>query len=259
MQQPYFVNGSQLLTDFSVEGSGVHMWGRLRPGLSPMSPRRNCARWRRSCASSIPTTSGRTKACRVSPVASKEPDVEQARNGSGESQRDVPRFRLTASAADSRGGLRQSRQPAAGARRGPPAGNDDSRGGRRGSGRLIRQLFTESLLLALLGSMAGLALGYVVLRSVMELTGAPAWLNPTPDRRVVPRSPSPWIRSRDPVRPHAGLPGARQRHRATLTRQILVGAQVAASCVLLIVAGLLARASNTHVTHPGFDYEQSFR
>ena len=30
-QQPYFVIGSKLLTDFSVEGSGVAVWGRLQP------------------------------------------------------------------------------------------------------------------------------------------------------------------------------------------------------------------------------------
>ena len=34
MQQPYFVNGSRLLTDFS-DNDGVDMWGRLQPGLSP--------------------------------------------------------------------------------------------------------------------------------------------------------------------------------------------------------------------------------
>ena len=39
-----------------------------------------------------------------------------------------------------------------------------------GSGRLIRQLFTESLLLALLGSMAGLALGYLALRGLMLMS-----------------------------------------------------------------------------------------
>jgi len=48
-----------------------------------------------------------------------------------------------------------------------------------------------------------------------------------------------------------------QRHRATFTRQLLIGAQVAASCVLLIVAGLLARALD-HATsaHLGFEYQQ---
>ena len=51
---------------------------------------------------------------------------------------------------------------------------------------------------------------------------------------------------------------ARQRHRATITRQILVGAQVAASCVLLIVAGLLVRAlDHAMSTHPGFEYRAS--
>ncbi len=34
-QQPYFADGSRLLTDFSAESSGVQMWGRLRRGLAP--------------------------------------------------------------------------------------------------------------------------------------------------------------------------------------------------------------------------------
>ena len=34
-QHPYLVTGSKLLTDYSVEGSGVSVWGRLRPGLTP--------------------------------------------------------------------------------------------------------------------------------------------------------------------------------------------------------------------------------
>ena len=45
---------------------------------------------------------------------------------------------------------------------------------------------------------------------------------------------------------------------ADVARRILVGAQVAASCVLLIVAGLLVRATQ-HVmyTDPGFGYERA--
>jgi len=34
-QQPYFVNGSRLLTDISVESPGVTLWGRLSPGQNP--------------------------------------------------------------------------------------------------------------------------------------------------------------------------------------------------------------------------------
>jgi predicted permease len=50
---------------------------------------------------------------------------------------------------------------------------------------------------------------------------------------------------------------AKQRQRKTVVRQILVALQVAASCVLLIVAGLMVRATE-HVLHtdPGFGYEQ---
>ena len=34
-QHPYLVSGSKLLTEYAVEGSGVAVWGRLRPGLTP--------------------------------------------------------------------------------------------------------------------------------------------------------------------------------------------------------------------------------
>jgi hypothetical protein len=50
---------------------------------------------------------------------------------------------------------------------------------------------------------------------------------------------------------------ARQRQHKTIARQFLVGAQVAASCVLLIVAGLLVRATQHALyTDPGFGYQQ---
>jgi predicted permease len=50
---------------------------------------------------------------------------------------------------------------------------------------------------------------------------------------------------------------ARQRQRKTLARQLLVGAQIAASCVLLIVASLLVRAAQHALyTNPGFGYER---
>jgi predicted permease len=50
---------------------------------------------------------------------------------------------------------------------------------------------------------------------------------------------------------------ARQRQHKTIARQILVGAQVAASCVLLIVAGLLVRATQHALyTDPGFGYQR---
>ncbi len=125
-----------------------------------------------------------------------------------------------------------------------------------GSRRLIRQLLTESILLALMGSAAGLALGYLVLRSLMVMTGSPAWLNPTPDWRVIVFALGVGLAAAILFGLTPALQIARQSQRASITRQFLVGAQVAASCVLLIVAGLLARALNHAMsTHPGFEYQ----
>jgi len=50
-----------------------------------------------------------------------------------------------------------------------------------GRGRIFRQLCTESLLLAMLGSLAGLGLGCVVLRVALGELDAPKWLSAAPD------------------------------------------------------------------------------
>jgi predicted permease len=126
-----------------------------------------------------------------------------------------------------------------------------------GKSRLIRQFFTESLLLALLGSLSGLAVGYVVLSSLMLATESPAWLNPAPDWRVTVFALGAGFASAILFGLTPALQAARQRHRATAGRQVLVGAQVAASCVLLIVAGLLSRAlDHAMSSYPGFAYQQ---
>jgi predicted permease len=126
-----------------------------------------------------------------------------------------------------------------------------------GRARLIRQLFTESLLLAFLGSVAGLALGYLALRSLMVWTESPAWLNPTPDWRVLAFAMGMGFGAAILFGLTPAWQAARQRYRTAITRQFLIEAQVAASCVLLIVAGLLVRALNHATsTRPGFDYEQ---
>ena len=125
-----------------------------------------------------------------------------------------------------------------------------------GPGRLVRQLFTESVLLGLLGSAAGLGLGYVVLRSLMSISGTPAWLNPAPDWRVMLFAAGMGFTAAVLFGLTPAFQAVRQRHRASLMRQILIGAQVAASCVLLIVAGLLVRALNYASSDPGVEFKQ---
>jgi predicted permease len=91
----------------------------------------------------------------------------------------------------------------------------------------------------------------------VTLTEAPAWLNAIPDWRVTAFAIGTGFAAAILFGLTPALQLARQRHRATLTRQVLIGAQIAASCVLLIVSGLLVRALDHAMSaHPGFDYKQ---
>ena len=126
-----------------------------------------------------------------------------------------------------------------------------------GRGRIFRQLCTESLLMACLGSIAGLGVGYLVLRTALTVLDAPKWLSAAPDWRVLVFTVGMTVVATMFFGLAPALQIARQRQRKTLARQILVGAQVAGSCVLLIVAGLLLRAAQHALyTDPGFGYEQ---
>ena len=128
-----------------------------------------------------------------------------------------------------------------------------------GAGRLLRQLFTESVLLGLLGATAGTFVGYLVLRSLMVMTGAAPWLRATPDWRVIVFAVTMGFAAALLFGLAPAWHAARQRHRSTVMRQYLVAAQVAASCVLLIVSSLLVRALNhAAASSPGFEYEHVF-
>jgi predicted permease len=126
-----------------------------------------------------------------------------------------------------------------------------------GPGRLIRQLFTESLVLALVGSAGGLALGSLVLKGIIVWSDAPSWFDPTPDWRVVTFAVAIGFSSSALFGLTPALHIARQRQTTkTFGRTVLIGAQVASSCVLLIVAGLLVRAFERAASiDPGFEYE----
>jgi macrolide transport system ATP-binding/permease protein len=127
-----------------------------------------------------------------------------------------------------------------------------------GGGRLRRQVLTESLLLAFLGGGAGILLGSWAssfLASIRLNVGIPYQLDFGFDGRVVAYALAaavlagivlgivPAIRASRAIPVNALHEGGRTiaagRHRL---RNVLVGAQVAASIVLLIVAGLFARS-----------------
>jgi predicted permease len=246
-QEPYFVAGSRL-ADFSDGGIGVLLWGRLQAGLTPQAAEQELM----SLAAELH---------RQHPKEVWEKESLPSRPG-GYANRIrhemVPVFALAgalgllilAAACGNLGSLLLAR----GVAREREIAIRTAVGA--GRGRLVRQLFTESLLLALLGAAAGLAVGYMVLRVLVVWAEVPAWLDPSPDRRVVLFAIGIGFAAAILFGLTPAWQTARQRHRGGAARQFLIGAQVAASCVLLIVAGLLVRALNRAMFAPaGFEYQ----
>jgi predicted permease len=122
--------------------------------------------------------------------------------------------------------------------------------------RIFRQLLTESLLLGLLGSMAALPLSYVVLRLALIHADAPAWMSALPDWRVLLFTGAMGFAAAFSFGLLPAMQLSRQKKQKTLWQQLIVCAQVGASSVLLILAGLLVRATlHTMYSDPGFGYE----
>ncbi len=259
-QQPYFVSGSKVLTDYSVEGEGLRMWGRLQPGLGPKAAeaelRTLAAALRRSHPKDI--WENETLPSRPGGYATSAMSGSHHGTGTKDANLLVPVAALVGSLvllilAVACGNL-GSLQLARGVAREREIAIRVAVGA--GRGRLVRQLFTESLLLGVLGSAAGLGLGAAVLRWLMAVSGSPSWLDPSPDWRVMVFAGGMGITSAIVFGLMPAFQVVRGRHQATRMRQTLIGAQVAASCVLLIVAGLLVRALALAAGNPGFAYQQ---
>ncbi len=136
--------------------------------------------------------------------------------------------------------------------------------------RIVRQVLTESLVLAMFGGAAGLAIAYAGMQVLQQLTTSMAPGAPLPeiDHRVLAFSVLltvatgllfgilPALRARradlnDTLKNGGKNATAAGRHR---TQGTLVIAEVALTVVLLIAAGLLLRSlANTASSDPGFD------
>jgi predicted permease len=246
-QQPYFIDGSKLLTDWT--DSGVRMWGRLAPGVSAKAAEQELRALTDQLRKQHPEAVWDHEFIQSSPgghLQVMQPEMYQVAAVVA-----VLTLLILAVACANLGGLMLAR-----------AVSREREIGIRiaiGAGRLriLRQLCTESLLLAAMGSIAGLALGYAVLRVTLTHTDAPKWLSAAPDWRVLLFAIAMTVLSALFFGLAPALQIARQRQQKTIARQILVAAQIAASCVLLIVAGLSLRATQHALyTNPGFGYEQ---
>ncbi|MGH9822778.1 MAG: ABC transporter permease, partial [Blastocatellia bacterium] len=256
-QEPYFSSGAESLTDFSEHGVKVFMWGRLRPGLTPKAAEGELASLAAELRKQYPKDIWENETLPSRPGGYATPLVPAM----------YPLLALIGTlcllilvvACANLGSLLMAR----GVAREHEIAIRVAIGA--GRARLIRQLLTESLLLALLGVVAGSAAGYVILRALMALADVRAWLHPAPDWRVIAFATgiglgsailfglAPAFQTTHPrLRGSVGT-----SPRRTLMRQLLIGSQVAASCILLILGGLLVRALDRAMSaSPGFDFQQ---
>jgi predicted permease len=246
-QQPYFVEGSHVLTDSAV--SSVRMWGRMGPGVTAKSAAQELLALTNELRRQHPKEIWDKEYIQIDPgghLQVMQPDMYRIA-----AMVAVLTLLILAVACANLGGLLLARAVT----REHEIGIRVAIGA--GRGRIFRQLCTESLLLSMIGATAGLAMGYVVLRIALDRMDTPRWLSPMPDWRVMLFTFVVTLAAALFFGLAPALQIARQRQHKTIARQILVAAQVAASCVLLIVAGLLVRATH-HALHsdPGFGYQQ---
>ena len=125
--------------------------------------------------------------------------------------------------------------------------------------RIVRQLLTEHLLLGALGAAAGCFVAIAASRAFVTLSGMPRGLAPAFNVRALAAAAvlavvSSIVFGFAPAW-QAIRPSAPRRLRL---RSVLLGVQVAAASVLLIVSGLLVRGVTRIVRVPlGFEYAQS--
>ncbi|HEX4773215.1 MAG TPA: ABC transporter permease [Bryobacteraceae bacterium] len=246
-QQPYFVDGSHVLTDFN--DSSVRMWGRLGPGVTAKAAEHELRLLTNELRRQHPTAVWDNEFIQSSPgghLQVMQPEMYQVAMMVG-----ILVLLILAVACGNLGALLLGRA----VQREREIGIRLAIGAN--AARIFRQLCTESLLLAGFGALAGLTLSYVVLRITLNQTDAPKWLTALPDWRVVLFTAGLTFGSVIFFGLTPALQIARQRQHKTIARQILVTAQLAASCVLLIVSALLVRATHRALyTNPGFGYEQ---
>ncbi len=260
--KPRYVAGSKILSDFAASDGSVDMWGRLAPGVSAAAAEQELELLAAELRKQQPADIWEKERLITEPGG-----VAQNAGGMTRSSGRPPSFReklmpvfaligtlaflILAVACGNLGSLLLAR----GTAREREMSIRISVGA--GSGRLVRQLLTESVLLAGIGTVSGVGLGWAVLRVLLVWTEAPAWVDLSPDWRVAGFATVAGFVAALLFGLAPALQIARQRFAAVRMRQVLIGAQVASSCVLLVVSGLLVRALDKAVTADlGFAFEQ---
>lgn len=247
-QQPYLIDHSTVLEDWT--NGSVRMWGKLAPGVSADAAGQELLALTNELRRQHPDAVWDNERIQISPgghLQVMQPQMVRVAEMIG-----ALALLILIVACANVGGLMTARavtrQHEIGIRIAIGAGR----------WRIFRQLCTESLVLGAMGSLAGVGLSWAVLNIVLAETDAPKWLSARPDWRVLLFAVGVTVVATLFFGLMPALQIARQRQQKTFARQFLVGLQIAASSVLLIVAALLVHAAQHALyTDPGFGYEQT--
>jgi predicted permease len=247
-QQPYFIARSIVLQDWT--NGSVHMWGKLAPGMSATVAGQELLALTNELRHQHPEAVWDNERIQISPGGHLQ--VMQPQMVRVAAMVATLALLILIVACANVGGLMAvravTRQHEIGIRIAIGAGR----------WRIFRQLCTESLILGAMGSIAGLGLSWAVLTFALAKLDAPKWLSARPDWRVLLFVVGITVVATLFFGLTPAVQIARQRQQKTFARQVLIGAQIAASSVLLIVAGLLVHAAQHALyTDPGFGYEQT--
>jgi predicted permease len=246
-QEPYFVAGSTALTD--QENSNATVWARLAPGATSAAAEQELLSLTNARRKLFPGSVWKDEIIQTEPAGHSE--VLDARRLRAVSIVAALAILILIMTCANLGGLLLAR----GVSRQHEVGIRIAIGANRK--RIFRQLFTESLLLAFLGSAAGLALACATLKACLLYWGRPTWVSATPDWRVCALLLGMTLVAAVFFGFLPALQLARQQQKRTVARQILIALQVAASCMLVILSSLLVRGAQHFIyTTPGFGYEQ---
>nr|MDP9323496.1 ABC transporter permease [Acidobacteriota bacterium] len=241
VRQPYVVEGSTLLTEWN---SALDLYGRLRPGVSPQASQQETLALAARLRERWPDRLFQSEYLEARPILAFDRNSEEVKIVLTAAA--LVLLLLVAACANlgtlvlARGVTREREirvRMALGASR----------------LRVVRQLFTESLLLAVLSGLCALLLSTVVLKVIQLQHNSTASL--VPDWRALAATFGAAMLAALVF----GLPPAFRLAslvpRAGRARPIFLGAQVAVSCLLLVVSSLLVKSrQQLGATDPGFDY-----
>jgi len=240
----YVFPGSDLLT--SLDGNGVAFYARLKPGVTATAATADLASVGASLRQAIPKAAWDREFVDVLPAGR---FASLGEIGGATAIGGVLTVTVLLAACANLGTLLLARN----------FGRDREFSIRQSVGasrsRLVRQLMTETVLLAVVGTGAGLVAGSVTTQFVLSSTEAPAFIQPRVDFPVVlfailVAAAAAVFAGMTPA--FQSVRGAPSRRRA---RSVLVALQVGTGCTLLVLAGLLVRGVDRVLHTPlGFEY-----